>query len=120
MPREDFDYASCYCEENVYKFIEKAIGSRDVIRSYALVLTNASECTALWYQRSSPAPASQPILWDYHVVSLIINEARDALIYDLDSVLPFPSKAVSYLTKTCKKHSGPYAPYVKILQQYFL
>ena len=55
-------YTSCYCEENVFMQVKEKPNN-----AYVLFITNEDESTALWYQKSSPHPKTQAVVWDYHV-----------------------------------------------------
>lgn len=92
MSRSDFPYASRYCEENVWQLLRASDAP-----SAALFITNRDRCCALWHQRSAEAPG-QPVYWDYHVVALELGPAPR--LWDLDSDLPFPSRALGYLDAT--------------------
>ena len=94
MDRARFDYASRYCEENAVHLLD-----RDELpppRSIVFI-SNASRSCPLWSQRAA-ARAGEPVIWDYHVV--LLTEAGAPQLWDLDSTLPFPCDAQTYLDST--------------------
>jgi len=89
-----YDYASCFCEENCYKLVERLAsrqGSAEEPPINVLFISSKSRATPIWCQRSS-AKKGECVLWDYHVVVLCGGD-----IFDLDSTLPFPSNAREYI-----------------------
>lgn len=90
-------WAKCYCEENVYKLAQRLVQSKDVevASIHVVFVSNRAKKTPIWMQESSPSPQN-PVIWDYHVILLaMVNKIP--LIFDLDSTLPFPSSAQSYI-----------------------
>lgn len=95
-PGSSFPYAACFCEENVWQLAaDPRVQEQE---RFVLFISNAERACAMWAQRSAPAP-TEPVVWDYHVV-LIGRSGGDARVYDLDSVLPFPSPLRSYLAQS--------------------
>ncbi|CAI5438482.1 unnamed protein product [Caenorhabditis angaria] len=47
MKKEEFPYKSCYCEENIYKFLE--ILKNDSF--YAVLISNKNQQIPLWKQK---------------------------------------------------------------------
>lgn len=85
--REECDYTKCYCEENVYRLCER-VPSSERSRFSAVFISNATRCIPLFAQR---AAGERPfVVWDYHVVMLEEAEESSNLIWDLDTLLPFP------------------------------
>ncbi|XP_008297544.1 protein N-terminal glutamine amidohydrolase [Stegastes partitus] len=97
--REDCEYTSCYCEENVWKLCEfvrtKRTGPLEQL--FVVFVSNDNRMVPLWKQKSGRG--DQPVIWDYHVVLLQVALQSDALIYDLDSELPFPCNLKVYGAK---------------------
>lgn len=75
------------------------------------IAIGAGKTVLVWYQRSSHDPENQPVVWDYHVVVLLLKDAAlssastspaecssssSGFVLDLDSVLPVPFDAASY------------------------
>ena len=99
LRREDFDYASCYCEENCYKLIIRLAKDRteryDGI--FCIFITSKAEATPFWFQKTGPKDVESPVLWDYHVIVLM-----DELVFDLDSSLDFPCTKEEYFAKSVR------------------
>jgi hypothetical protein len=120
----NLNYQSCYCEENVFKLVEKF--DQHGYGGYAIFITSVSQKTPVWYQKSSPEPTS-PVVWDYHVIYLLTHVPHapgtqteshhyqqqtsstpvaslvplsrvgsPVLVFDQDSTLPFPCPATDY------------------------
>lgn len=91
-------YTSCYCEENVYNLCKKlseSSTSTSPPAAFAVFISNASKTVAVWNQRASRRP-EEPVVWDYHVI-LVVCAASGAVVYDLDSTLPFPTALDEYV-----------------------
>lgn len=99
---EECVYTSCYCEENVYKFIEKYSHHFDDV--YAVFITNPRKHCVIWCQKLSDEPSVTPVCWDYHVI-VIAKKSSQSLVFDLDTVLPFPCLLESY-TAQCFQPSA--------------
>lgn len=82
-----------YCEENIWHRCGGALGRRE--GAGVVFVSNARRSVAIWQQRAA-ASASEPVLWDYHVVGLA-REAETWRIYDPDSILGVPVAAATYL-----------------------
>ena len=96
VERKNCVYTSCYCEENVYKFIEE--NSEYFDDMYAVFVSNPRKQCAIWYQKSSNNPAETPVCWDYHVI-VVAKKSLHFYVYDLDSSLPFPSDLNEYFSR---------------------
>jgi hypothetical protein len=68
-------YAPYFCEENVWRLLADGALPEP---GAAVFVTNRARSVAVWGQR---AAASDPIVWDYHVVALL---PRRSVIVDLD------------------------------------
>nr|XP_033785766.1 protein N-terminal glutamine amidohydrolase isoform X4 [Geotrypetes seraphini] len=81
-------YTSCYCEENVWKLCEyiKDHEPSALEEFYAVFISNDSKM-------------------DYHVILLHILSGKKNLIYDLDTLLPFPCPFDTYVEKAFKSDS---------------
>lgn len=75
LEKSDFTYTSCYCEENIYLFIQdmvEKIENCDLsIKFFAMFISNSNKSCPIWFQKSSSMSANEPVIWDYHVVSLV-------------------------------------------------
>uniref|UniRef100_A0A3P9JK46 Protein N-terminal glutamine amidohydrolase n=1 Tax=Oryzias latipes TaxID=8090 RepID=A0A3P9JK46_ORYLA len=88
--RENCVYTSCYCEENVWKLCEfiQAQKMAPLDQFAVIFISNDTRTVPLWRQKSGHD--DRPVIWDYHVILLKVGVKSDSVIYDLDSVLPFP------------------------------
>ncbi|RVD82710.1 uncharacterized protein DFL_007125 [Arthrobotrys flagrans] len=66
-PREALLYASCYCEENIYKLIEYHVNSASLKHYTVIFLSNSSKCIPVFSQKIQRSP-NNPAVWDYHVI----------------------------------------------------
>ena len=103
IKREDCLYTSCYCEENIYKFIRKHCEQFDEV--YAVFITNPRQQCVIWCQKLSDAPAVTPVCWDYHVVA-VARKSSEHYVFDFDTTLSFPCPLDLY-AKECFKPSNP-------------
>ena len=113
--REKCIYTSCYCEENVWKLCEQFRQHGCNMRQlYVVFISNHKRQIALWKQKSGSqqGPWLNFALWDYHVI-LIRNLSQtndgkeltveqESLVYDLDTVLPFPVSFERYTKEAFK------------------
>ena len=126
LNRADYEYVSCYCEENVYRLIQR---QPSLDGWFAIFLSNATKKVPVWQQRS--AGPSGHVIWDYHVIACYVPpsagssscEAADAavaptthvatrsekavIIYDFDTVLPWPCDADVYISQSLKASDYP-------------
>ncbi len=101
MPELPSYYASCYCEENVWRLLQDPRLEGE--SPHALFLSNARRAFAMWHQRAADPPEG-PVVWDYHVVVLARRRAWE--VWDLDSRLPFPCPAAHYLRESFPEVPG--------------
>lgn len=73
QPRTPF-----FCEENVWLLCRDAPWQA---RMSAVVVANAAGTVAMWAQRAADV---DPIIWDYHVVAVVDDDARGPLVVDSD------------------------------------
>ncbi|GFY42532.1 protein N-terminal glutamine amidohydrolase [Trichonephila inaurata madagascariensis] len=95
-------YTSCYCEENVWKLCEYVKNNQSNLLSncYAVFISNRNQTVPLWYQKSGK-DENKLAVWDYHVIFIYhSNDDKGALVYDLDTVLPFPVPLEKYAPLT--------------------
>lgn len=96
IDRTSCEYQSQFCEENVHRLITR-LGCPE--ECFAVFISSESKFTPIWSQRAASSPEN-PVCWDYHVILLRRlqrpNGSIEYLVYDLDSTLPFPSKASLY------------------------
>lgn len=96
-------YTPCYCEENIYKFIEDY--SDEFFELYAVFISNPHQRCVIWHQRLREEPAINPVCWDYHVIA-IGKKNSQSLVFDFDTTLPFPCPLQEYVSK-CFRPSDP-------------
>lgn len=102
LDRDSCAYQSKYCEENVWQLLRRSELPRG--QSHALLISNHMRAVRFWSQRAAVRPKS-PIIWDYHVVALV-EASEGPVVYDLDSVLPFPCPLASYLSESFRPDPG--------------
>ncbi|CAI2310962.1 unnamed protein product [Caenorhabditis sp. 36 PRJEB53466] len=88
---------SCYCEENVYKLIER-VGKCEGL--YAIFISNDCQMVPLWMQKSADDPLGF-VVWDYHVIA-IQKEKKGSKVYDLDSRLDWGVSFETYWKETMR------------------
>jgi hypothetical protein len=92
--RPDY-YTPHYCEENVWHLIQDSGVTANEL--YAMFISNARKACPMWQQRAAPRP-QEPVVWDYHVV--VLGRKQHWEVWDLDTVLPTPVSARTYLAST--------------------
>ncbi|EDQ86700.1 uncharacterized protein MONBRDRAFT_10698 [Monosiga brevicollis MX1] len=106
LERQSLLYTSHYCEENVYKLLERVQQHHpeQLDRWYALFLSNQARHMAIFAQSLGDPVRGSVVVWDYHVIALRLGAAHPSaaedLVFDFDSVLPFPCDAETYLNAT--------------------
>ncbi|XP_076180864.1 protein N-terminal glutamine amidohydrolase isoform X2 [Ptiloglossa arizonensis] len=89
-----------YREENVWKLCQDAAtrhGS-EIDHCYVAFVSNPWRSVPLWRQRAGK-DEDKLVVWDYHVIFIYAPDER-AVVYDLDSVLPFPTHFWKYAMET--------------------
>eukprot|EP00730_Choanoeca_flexa_P014084 TRINITY_DN6024_c0_g1_i1.p1 TRINITY_DN6024_c0_g1~~TRINITY_DN6024_c0_g1_i1.p1 ORF type:complete len:242 (+),score=28.99 TRINITY_DN6024_c0_g1_i1:76-801(+) len=98
--REQCDYTSCFCEENVYRLLTRAAKANANIEWFALFISNEDRAVAIHHQQRGIG-SIQTAVWDYHVVAVAVSRTNSdlapAMIYDLDTSLPFPCPMATYM-----------------------
>ncbi|XP_063755543.1 protein N-terminal glutamine amidohydrolase isoform X2 [Eleginops maclovinus] len=87
--RENCDYTSCYCEENVWRLCELVRRERAAQLEDMFVVFISNE------KRT-----------DYHVVLLQTGCRSSSVVYDLDSELPFPCSLQLYAAEALRSDCG--------------
>ncbi|KAI8342236.1 N-terminal glutamine amidase-domain-containing protein [Blakeslea trispora] len=100
---EELNYTANYCEENIYKLCEEIQSKKpDLLEFFQVVfISNKARMVPLWQQRAG-REEEHMVVWDYHVVLYFEKEGNEALVYDFDTCLPFPSPANIYAMHTFK------------------
>eukprot|EP01104_Vermistella_antarctica_P020870 TRINITY_DN9122_c0_g1_i1.p1 TRINITY_DN9122_c0_g1~~TRINITY_DN9122_c0_g1_i1.p1 ORF type:complete len:284 (+),score=36.56 TRINITY_DN9122_c0_g1_i1:148-999(+) len=127
--REDFPYASCYCEENIWMLCSHIArgntsstspGGRERLKRFNVVfISNPSKSVLLFHPKSGKSH----VVWDYHVIlteSLVrCNDSETTasqedghsspvLVWDFDTALSFPCPLKDYLTGTFVMEGSPF------------
>jgi hypothetical protein len=107
-------YTPYYCEENVWYLA----GDTRLPRGDHLVIliSNTRRICPLWAQRAAIA-VNEPVYWDYHVI-LAARGENGAIVYDLDSTLPFPTPWKVYALRTFRpdlRIRGEYLPKFRVI-----
>lgn len=116
--RDECVYTSCYCEENVWKLCDQfRQRGCDTKQLHVVFISNHERQIALWKQKAGTqqGPWLNFALWDYHVILIktprptndgrtaTVNESEnETLVYDLDTVLPFPVSFNQYAKEAFK------------------
>ncbi|ULU11530.1 hypothetical protein L3Y34_015157 [Caenorhabditis briggsae] len=97
LSAEEAPYQSCYCEENVYKLLEKLKPNLDDF--FAVLISNDIKMIPLWKQKAERDPESF-VLWDYHVITISKNSDGSAKVYDFDSWIDWGVDFQTYWNQT--------------------
>ncbi|CAH8464314.1 unnamed protein product [Heterobilharzia americana] len=97
MNKERLTYTPNYCEENVYKLLEYMEESYSANSAYVVFVSNLNRSVGLFSQVKGDPQMDYFIVWDYHVF-LILGSVSKYVVYDFDSLLPFPTPFVQYFT----------------------
>jgi hypothetical protein len=116
--REECEYASHYCEENVYKLAERFNQHPEVTmanyinedgrnvkyKGYAVFLSSLEKAVPIWNQKLGSGDDGL-VVWDYHVVFLVKaieagETSQSSFIFDFDTKLPFCSRAEDYVSNS--------------------
>jgi len=90
-----FYYTPLFCEENIWYLARSLIQQNiDAEKLSIAFIGNPEEHVAIFNQKT--AQNNQPVIWDYHVI-LIRHDQYPALVYDFDSLCPFPVELDQYL-----------------------
>jgi len=66
--RSECLYASCYCEENVYKLVKhvEKCSPESLNHVWTVFISNNEKCVPLWQQKAG-RDEDGLVTWDYHV-----------------------------------------------------
>ncbi|XP_072266771.1 protein N-terminal glutamine amidohydrolase isoform X2 [Pyxicephalus adspersus] len=94
--------SECCSEENVWKLCEhiRDQSARPLQEFYAVFLSNDKRMIPIWKQQCGRP--GEPVIWDYHVILLHVCSRGQSMIYDLDSVLPFPCPCELYIKEALR------------------
>ena len=68
----------------------------DQQETYVVFISNAPKCFPILGQRSASSPSSE-LFWDYHVVAVTKDKSNNLMLWDLDTILPFPHNLCDYI-----------------------
>ncbi|CAH8459419.1 unnamed protein product [Schistosoma turkestanicum] len=97
VDKEHLIYTPNYCEENVYKLSEYLRDFDNLHCGYVVFVSNINKSVGLFAQVKGDPQMDHFIIWDYHVF-LICHSEHKYWVYDFDSLLPFPSPFIQYVT----------------------
>ncbi|KAJ3149011.1 hypothetical protein HDU89_004012 [Geranomyces variabilis] len=92
---------ACYCEENAYNLIRTLPKQRPgVTNAYAVFVSSEIGWFEMKQQKAGKGDDGAT-MWDYHVFVINVAPAgQTAMVYDFDSLLPFPCVFDSYVAKS--------------------
>lgn len=93
LEASEFEYAAFYCEENVWRLL-----AREELadwETFAVAVLGRGPRVAVYRQKAG-RPSDGLVFWDYHVFALAIRGA-ESFVLDLDTSLPFATRAREYL-----------------------
>lgn len=98
-PLEECVYTSCYCEENIWQLCDHVRKSypHELDNTYAVFISNDVKQVPLFMQKGS-GQEDIPVAWDYHVI-IVHTSSAGSMVYDMDTMLPFPVSFEDYATK---------------------
>lgn len=94
MIRESCKYTPYYCEENIWHLCQDPLFKDGAC--FVIFISNPAMQCVFYKQRLGGIV--EPVVWDYHVIFL--SRAEDWLVWDLDTLLPFPCPLPDYLSET--------------------
>lgn len=113
--RRDLPYAAFWCEENVWQLcVHPRVKGRE---RWVLIVSSRSGRVATWMQRAAERP-EWPVLWDYHVVLLVRDEAGWE-VWDLDTTLDLPVAAARWLARSfppLRREHQAFAPIFRVMR----
>lgn len=100
-------YVPNYCEETVWHILHlaqrKGLPAQNL---FAVFITNAQRCVGVAMQRAASEQDGRRLcFWDYHVIPIIRVPSENgaaALVFDCDSLLPFPTPLVEYVNRSLR------------------
>lgn len=74
---------------------------------YAVFISNDEEKTLLFKQKFGAVVYDHAVCWDYHVILIYSDKSNDVhLVYDFDTILPFPSDFNQYADGVFKSNNN--------------
>ncbi len=98
MIKENLLYSPFYCEEKFW-YLYNNPDFAD-FEKLVVIISNVQKKCVFYSQKLSSQNNHIPIIWNYHVILLV--KWTSWLVYDFDTILPFPIITVEYTNKTSK------------------
>lgn len=99
LGRDAQAYTPCYCKENAF-FLARELVACGASRAAVVFLTSPPPRRfPIFHQR-----AGHFVCWDYHVIVVTFDASpgHQALVWDLDTTLPFPCPACDYVARALR------------------
>lgn len=104
-----------FCEENVWRLCYRRMRDQTENISFVVFISNNIKCVPMFHQCAS-SDSGKPCCWDYHVILLCATPNKEVLVYDIDSVLPYPTKLQAYLEQSfAYEEPSPFAPLFRVI-----
>jgi len=89
--RHGFDYQSCYCEENIWKLIQRLQNDNQISDAFVVFISNSNKTIPIFQKDGTH------IIWDYHVIA-VCRLNGEWFVYDFDATqLQFPCHFDEYV-----------------------
>jgi protein N-terminal glutamine amidohydrolase len=75
-----FVYTKYFCEENIYHLCKLVVSQTlhfHILKSFVVFISNPAKKVPIGYQKSSTNSVTGLIIWDYHVILIVINEEHE-------------------------------------------
>jgi hypothetical protein len=97
MTNPKFQYASCYCEENMWHLCQRTeIGGP---QRFVVFIGAGAEFFPMWRQRAGD-PEDGIAWWDYHVILISKGDDGAWQVWDQDTHLDLPMSLEDYLSES--------------------
>jgi hypothetical protein len=105
-----------YCEENVWRLAYRVVVEHPEDHFFVVIISNSIKNVPMFQQRAISDP-NTALCWDYHVILLCARASqRDVVVYDMDTILPYPSPLEEYLRLSFPyEWPYPYAPMFRLV-----
>lgn len=85
-----------FCEENVWRLCYRKMREQPESHFFAVFISNGKQCVPMFHQIAASDP-EKPCCWDYHVILLGMSPNKEIYVYDVDSLLPYPTLLRNYI-----------------------
>ncbi|CAD5116664.1 unnamed protein product [Dimorphilus gyrociliatus] len=109
LSKSDCIYTPCFCEENVWNICDYLRRKFSALfhKCVVVFISNENNSVPIWKQKANH---SGLVIWDYHVLVVILF-GNEYYVYDLDSLLDFPSTLKEYFEKAIGSEKSIKADY---------